>query len=109
MFHCNIPDPKLPGSMQHSLLRIVQESLQNSCKHAKATHVEITLTNCDEKLELSITDDGVGFDPAKVTPDRFGLEGIRARAQVLGANLVFDTAPNHGTRVVVQFKPPAAT
>jgi signal transduction histidine kinase len=106
---CNIPDPKLPGSMQHLLLRIVQESLHNACKHASAKQVEITLAINDGDIELSIADDGIGFEPSRVSADRFGLEGIRARAQVLGASLLFDTAPNHGTRVVVRFKPPAAT
>lgn len=106
---CNVPDPKLPGSMQHLLLRIVQESLHNACKHAQATQVEVTLTKNDDQLELSIADNGIGFEPSDVGADRFGLEGIRARAQVLGANLLFDTAPNHGTRVVVRFQPPAAT
>jgi signal transduction histidine kinase len=106
---CNIPDPKLPGSMQHLLLRIVQESLHNACKHARATQVEVTLTKSDDQIELSIADDGIGFEPSRVGTDRFGLEGIRARAQLLGATLVFDTAQNHGTRVVVRFQPPAAT
>ena len=106
---CTVPDPKLPGSMQHLLLRIVQESLHNACKHAQATQIEVTLTKNDDQLELSIADDGVGFEPTTVAADRFGLEGIRARAQVLGASLVFDTAPNHGTRVVVRFKPPMAS
>jgi len=106
---CNIPDPKLPGSMQHLLLRIVQESLHNACKHAQATHVEIMLAKNDDQLELSVADDGLGFEPSRIAADRFGLEGIRARAQVLGASLVFDTAPNHGTRVIVRFKPPPAT
>jgi signal transduction histidine kinase len=106
---CNIPDPKLPGSMRHLLLRIVQESLHNACKHAQATRVDVTLTKNDDEIELSIADDGIGFEPSGVAVDRFGLEGIRARAQVIGASLVFDTAPNHGTRVIVRFKPPAAT
>jgi signal transduction histidine kinase len=105
---CNIADRELPGSMQHLLLRIVQESLHNACKHAQATHVDVTVTKNDDDLELSIADDGIGFEPSRVALDRFGLEGIRARAQVLGANLLFDTAPNHGTRVVVRFQPPAA-
>ncbi|HEY2414416.1 MAG TPA: sensor histidine kinase [Pirellulaceae bacterium] len=109
VLNCNVPDPKLPGSMQHLLLRIAQESLHNACKHAQATQVEVTLTKNDDQLELSITDDGIGFEPSRVAADHFGLEGIRARSQVLGASLLFDTAPNHGTRVVVRFQPPVAT
>jgi signal transduction histidine kinase len=106
---CNIPEPPLSGSMQHLLLRIVQESLHNACKHAQATLVEVILTKNDDEIELSVHDDGIGFEPTLVAPDRFGLEGIRARAQLLGASLLFDTAPNHGTRVVVRFKSPTST
>jgi len=107
--NCNIPDPKLPGSVQHLLLRIVQESLHNACKHSQATQVEVTLTKNDDQIELAIADDGIGFEPTGVASDRFGLEGIRARAQVIGASVLFDTAPNHGTRIVVRFKPPIST
>ncbi len=99
---CEGPELALPTSVQHLLLRIAQESLFNVWKHARATGVEVRLAKEDGKLTLTIADDGIGFDPAIVTPDHFGLEGIRTRARVLGAELLFDTAPNHGTRVVVR-------
>jgi signal transduction histidine kinase len=93
---------RLPASVQHLLVRIVQESLANAWKHARATEVEVRLCERDDCLELVIADNGLGFDPALVPPGHFGLESIRARAAALGAELVFDTAPNHGTRVVVR-------
>lgn len=98
---------ELPSSVQHLLLRIAQESLHNVWKHAGATEVELSLVRNDDSLELTIADNGVGFEPGAVSPGHFGLEGIRARAQVLGANLLLDTAPNRGTRVVVRL--PMAT
>ena len=91
-------------SVQHLLLRIIQESLANAWKHARATEVEIRLSERDDRLELVIADNGVGFDPALVPAGHFGLDSIKARAAALGAELVFDTAPNHGTRVVVRLK-----
>jgi signal transduction histidine kinase len=94
--------PLLPASMQHLLLRITQEALFNVWKHASATNIEVSLVRGEETLDLVIADNGVGFDPAKVPSGHFGLDGIRARARVLGATLIFDTAPEHGTRVVVQ-------
>ena len=106
--HYQVPDVKLSDSIQHLLLRIVQESLRNVWKHAQATHVEVQLAKNDDQLELSIADNGRGFDLAQIPPDRFGLEGIRARAQVLGASVLFDTAPNHGTRIIVRFEEPTA-
>jgi len=106
-FTSDVDDVHLPLSMQHLLLRIVQESLYNVWKHAQATEAELRLTRHDEELELSIADNGVGFDPARVPADRCGLEGMKARARVLEADLLLDTTPGKGTRVVVRFTPPA--
>jgi len=99
---------KLPVSVEHLLLRITQESLYNVWKHARATDVEVRLARDGERLELCIADNGVGFEPAQLPAGHFGLDGIRARAAVLGAHLLFDTAPQHGTRVLVQLTVPPA-
>jgi signal transduction histidine kinase len=104
-FACHLKDVQLTSSAQHLLLRIAQESLYNVWKHARASEVQVRLAECDGKLELSIADNGIGFDPAQVPSGHFGLEGIRARARVLGAELLFDTAPQHGTRIVVRLPP----
>jgi len=96
----------LPASVQHLLLRVAQESLYNVWKHARASRVELRLAGSDGRLELSIADNGVGFDPARAPAGHFGLAGIRARVAVLGADLLLDTAPAHGTRIVVRLKPP---
>jgi signal transduction histidine kinase len=101
-FDCNMQEVELPTSVQHLLLRIAQESLFNAWKHARASDIEVRLDQEDGKLTLIIADNGAGFDPATVAPGHFGLEGIRTRARALGAELLFDTAPSHGTRVVVR-------
>jgi signal transduction histidine kinase len=101
-FQCELQNVSLPTSVVHLLLRIAQESLYNAWKHAHASEVQLQLRKLEENLELVIADNGVGFEPAQVRAGRFGLEGMRARARILGASLVLDTAPNHGTRVVVQ-------
>jgi signal transduction histidine kinase len=105
---CDIDVPQLPDTAQYLLLRIAQEALHNAWKHAQATSIELRLAICDDKLELSIADNGVGFEPADLSAGHFGLEGIRTRARILAANLLFDTAPNHGTRIVVQLTIPPA-
>ena len=51
--------------------------------------------------ELTITDDGRGFDPAAAPPDRLGLGILRERAQSIGADLSIESAPGQGTRVGV--------
>ncbi len=101
-FACDVRDITLPASIQHLLLRIAQESLFNVWKHARASEIEVRLSEEGSKLTLTISDNGVGFDPAAVPAGHFGLEGIRTRARVMGAELLFDTATNHGTRVVVR-------
>jgi signal transduction histidine kinase len=105
-FDCRLDELTLPASVQHLLLRIAQESLHNALKHARATAVEVCLARRDEKLELSIADNGVGFEPAAVPAGHYGLDGIRARCATLGASLLIDTAPSHGTRIVVQLALP---
>jgi len=106
-FSSEVELPKLPASAQHALLRIAQESLHNAAKHSRATDVQVSLRQREGQLELVIADNGIGFDPARVPDGRFGLAGIRARAAALGADLLLDTAPNHGTRVVVLLTTPA--
>jgi signal transduction histidine kinase len=96
----------LPLSAQHLLLRILQEALYNVAKHARASEVEVRLARSGDQLELTVADNGVGFEPTHVPAGHFGLESIRARARLLGADLLFDTAPQHGTRVIVRLNLP---
>jgi two-component system sensor histidine kinase DegS len=95
-------DWRLPSVMQHLLLRVVHEALYNAWKHARASEVEVELRERDERLELTIRDNGAGFDPARAAAGRFGLEGMRERARLLNADLLFDTAPEHGTRIIIR-------
>ena len=104
----NCPELAVSASVEHLLLRIVQESLANVWKHACASEVEVRLLLRDDGLELVIADNGIGFDPALVPAGHFGLESMRARAAALSAQLVFDTAPQHGTRVTLRLPPQSA-
>jgi signal transduction histidine kinase len=92
----------LPASTQHLLLRIAQEALYNAWKHSRAKSVQIDLASSGNQLELRISDDGLGFDPALVPAGHVGLESIRERARILGANLQIDSSPGHGARITVQ-------
>jgi signal transduction histidine kinase len=105
-FFCDCSDLVLPPSVQHLLLRIAHEALSNVWKHAHATETHVRLTRCDGKLELCIADDGIGYEPGIAAPGHFGLESIRARSRVLSADVLFDTAPNHGTRIIVRLPLP---
>ena len=84
------------------LLRIAQESLTNVRKHANARHAWVTLRYGLDQVELSIADDGRGFDPRLPRGrQHVGLTGIRERVHSLGGTLTLATSPGQGTRLTV--------
>jgi signal transduction histidine kinase len=88
------------------VLRIVQEALNNVRRHADATLVRVSVERPDGRVRVTVADNGKGFDPASVGDDRYGLRGMRERAEMVGAELVIDSRPADGTRIVVDL--PAA-
>ncbi len=105
-FACEAAGLRLPGSAQHLLLRIAQEALFNVWRHAGASRADVRLAYDGRELELTIADDGAGFDPRQVPPGHFGLEGMRTRAQILGGQLQIDSAPGRGTRITLRITTP---
>jgi signal transduction histidine kinase len=88
----------LPLEAQAELVRIAQESLTNVLRHARARCVELSLSFAPGELRLSVADDGVGFDPA-ARHEGFGLQGMRERAQRIGAQLVVASRLGGGSRI----------
>lgn len=85
-----------------ALLRIALEALRNIEKHAKATRVAVRLTIADGTLlQLLIEDNGIGFDPAAVLPDHFGIVGIREQSLLIGAEVSIESVRDQGTTVLV--------
>jgi len=93
---------RLDPRLEVAIFRILQESLNNALAHSRSDRVRLALVQAGNSLRIEVEDWGVGFDPAQVKPDRFGLEGIRERARLFGGQLVLDTAPGKGTRIVVE-------
>ncbi len=86
------------------LLRVIQESLTNVRKHARAHHVEVRIGARDGCAEATVEDDGAGFDPALVQPSGghgFGLQVMQERAKEVGGAVQVHSAPGEGTRVVI--------
>jgi len=82
------------------LFRIAQEAVSNAIRHGKARHVRIRLENKDEKIWLSVQDDGGGL-PATLPPSKgMGLEVMKYRANTIGASITIGPAPKRGTAVV---------
>lgn len=88
-------------TLKTALYRIVQEALTNIYKYAEATEVQIQIEG-DNRLTLTIQDNGKGFDPTQNTTG-FGLQGMRERTLALGGNFEILTAPDRGCRIVAIF------
>jgi len=99
-------DFSLSPRSEEVLYRIVQEALNNALKHASAGTVRVAVVARDGHLEVSVTDDGVGFDPGADTAG-LGLATMRERAAALGARLEVRSAPGRGTSVRLAVPLPA--
>jgi signal transduction histidine kinase len=84
-----------------TIYRITQESLTNIFKYAQATEVRILLGNSPEKVYLSITDNGKGFDQTQNTAG-FGLRGMQERVDAVKGNFRLKTSPGQGCRIEVE-------
>jgi signal transduction histidine kinase len=87
-----------PLDVEEALYRVVQEALANVARHSGAAHAEIQLTWDDERLRLTVRDDGHGFDVADGEGKGLGLASMRERVQALGGVLGFSSGPGE-TRV----------
>jgi ligand-binding sensor domain-containing protein/signal transduction histidine kinase len=92
----------LPPVIENNLLRIAQEAINNSVKHAEARRIMIDLHFDPDALQLRVRDDGRGFDPQAQNGDgHFGLIGMRERAQEIGGELQIRSEAASGTEVIV--------
>jgi signal transduction histidine kinase len=93
----------LPDEVAATLLRIAEEALSNSARHARATRAGVTLSFMGGEISLDVRDDGHGFDPLAVpAPGRtggFGLPGMRSRAERVAGSLTVESEPGQGTAV----------
>lgn len=104
------PEENVPLDEQQSVtvFRIIQESLNNVAKHARASKVEISFMRDGNLLQLKISDNGIGFDPS-LKEKSFGLLGIKERALMIGGTATISSAPGQGTRVMLNIPvPPVA-
>ncbi len=97
-------DGLLPPDSEIHLYRIVQESLTNVIKHARARRATVRVTRAAEHVEVRVEDDGDGISIGDSVADRegFGLIGIRERVQLLGGTLEIVSTPRRGMALVVR-------
>jgi signal transduction histidine kinase len=95
----------LDPTQEKEVFRILQEALNNAIRHSGASEITVELIMEEDKLHVSVTDDGAGFDPAAPRQSRrLGLISMSERAQVLGADFSIWSAPGQGTVVALELR-----
>ena len=77
---------RLGPELETTIYRLVQEALTNVAKHARADHVRVVVVGAEGRIDVEVSDDGAGFDPAATTGG-FGLAGMRERVSLSGGQL----------------------
>jgi signal transduction histidine kinase len=97
----------LPTDVANHVFRILQEALTNILRHARAATAFVTLQATHAGIELKVSDDGVGFEEETIPPSRrYGLLGMRERAELLGGKFSIRSKPEGGTEVSVSIPIP---
>ncbi len=104
----------MPEHVETAVYRIAQEALQNVAKHADAQRARLSLATDGDTVVLEVSDDGKGFDvePAlrqRADVPRYGLDGIRERAELIDAELRLDSRPGRGTTMRLAIPLPSST
>jgi signal transduction histidine kinase len=100
-FVSHLGSNRLPSALENVVFRIVQEGVNNACRHSRTDHVRVMLLEEQGSIRVEIQDWGTGFDPTQVQPDCYGLEGIRERARLLGGQAAIESRLGQGTRITV--------
>ncbi len=93
---------RLDDELETAIYRVVQEALNNSARHAEASHVVIEVDEDDdrEEVRIAVRDNGQGFDPSAASAG-FGLHGMRERVELLGGSLEIAASEGAGTTVEI--------
>lgn len=101
-FSSNQKNTSLPYQTKSILVRIVQEFLQNSIKHAGCKNIDVTLTGNDECIQLQLHDDGNGFDLNLVSGSGIGLNNMKKRTELIGGKFYLQSKPGAGTELNIE-------
>lgn len=92
----------LPSAVEQCIYRVAQEALENVSRHAAAKRAVLRLTADDDRITLTVSDDGQGFNPEMVDLEqRLGLRGMRERAEMVGGTLAVESGVGEGTTVTL--------
>src|SRR5699024_7129236 len=88
--------------MEVAFFRLIQEGVQNACRHGEAKEIQVKIEFKDDVIGLVVKDGGKGFDPKERKEDAFGMIGMRERVDLLGGDMTIDSKPGHGTLIMIQ-------
>jgi PAS domain S-box-containing protein len=97
-FHAEGIPRELPTEVSLCLFRVLQEALQNSIKHSGSRRFQVTLKGGADEIELTVSDFGVGFDPANIVRG-LGLTSMKERLKLVNGKFVIDSQLGRGTRI----------
>lgn len=104
-FESNYGQTRLNANLEVNLYRIAQEALNNMVKHSKASEATVILQKNKSEIELTISDNGVGFDEKNIKKERSinnGLANMQTRVRLLGGHIHIQTKSTKGTRITVK-------
>jgi PAS domain S-box-containing protein len=104
-FVCETAPIEVDSEVELHLYYIVQEALSNAVNHGKATTVIVTLAADEDRLKLTVQDNGTGFQLSGKSQSGMGIRIMRYRAKVIGAALDVQSQVNHGTQITCVFNP----
>lgn len=100
--HCTLQPAQLTPNAQLVIYRLVQEATTNIAKYARANNVWLELVALNGRVEMTVRDDGVGFDTSQITSKAHGLLGMRFRVEAELGSLDIVSKPGEGTSVRAQ-------
>lgn len=110
--HCELQPVRLRPAAELVVYRLVQEAITNITKYAHARQVWIQLGSVEDRVEVSVRDDGAGFELRNRRNSAYGLVGMRFRVEAEGGSLYVASAPGQGTQIRASlpvWSPPAAS
>ncbi len=99
----DIQEKDIPEALKIVIFRVTQEALGNVAKHSGAEWVDVVLRKAGDRIQLTITDDGQGFDPETALSRPYGrslgLTGMKERTEIMGGIFAVESRPGEGTKI----------
>src|SRR5690554_2736864 len=93
---------RLPGIYEVTVFRLIQEALNNIFKHARASSGKVRLEYAKERINIFVSDDGIGFNIEEIDEEKYGLFSMQERCNLLGGSLDIKSKKNKGTIIKIR-------